>query len=244
MPSKVHWTIQQFLDGYPDQGDDTSLSINLLFYSDRLRCQPDNLKITEIHQQWFGRYKTLESKHGFIQWLFPIRDGQGMNYESQALQPHEITSMRSNTVILERIIKSYDMMLDFYGMRLVSAKMGLLDRSEDFSDRYKNLVYSGHNYLRISRILKCLSEFGLEHLNLGFLLHVLCEQSESNQLNKDRLRDSMDNYWANCIRDGQDRQWIGSIIEKVRLGSDGYVFTRAMYKDALEKRLKTDAPEN
>lgn len=92
--------------------------------------------------------------------------------------------------------------------------------------------------------MKCLSEFGLEHLNLGFLLHVLCEQSESNQLNKDRLRDSMDNYWANCIRDGQDRQWIGSIIEKVRLGSDGYVFTRAMYKDALEKRLKTDAPEN
>lgn len=64
MPSKVHWTIQQFLDGYPDQGDDTSLSINLLFYSDRLRCQPDNLKITEIHQQYLlyssaSRFQTL-----------------------------------------------------------------------------------------------------------------------------------------------------------------------------------------
>lgn len=76
-----------------------------------------------------------------------------MNYESQALQPHEITSMRSNTVILERIIKSYDMMLDFYGMRLVSAKMGLLDRSEDFSDRYKNLVCEPGSRSDVSRWL-------------------------------------------------------------------------------------------
>lgn len=62
-----------------------------------------------------------------------------MNYASQALQPHEITSMQSNTEIMERITKSYEMMLDFYGMRLVSAEIGLLDRSEDFSDRYENL---------------------------------------------------------------------------------------------------------
>jgi len=84
-----------------------------------------------------------------------------------------------------------------------------------------------------------MSEFGLEYLNAGFLLHVLCEQSESNQLNKARLRDSMDDYWANCIRDEQDRQWIHSVIEKVRLGSDGYVFTRAMYKDVMEKRFRS-----
>lgn len=167
-----------------------------------------------------------------------------MNYESQALQPHEITSMRSSPEIMQRIMKSYEMMLDFYGMRLISAETGLLDRSEDFNHRYTNLVYSPHNYLRISRILKCLSEFGLEHLNIGFLLHVLCEQSESNQLNKDRLRDSMDSYWANCIRNDQDRRWIRSMIEKVRLGSDRYVFTRAMYKDAVEKRFKTNTLKN
>ena len=63
-----------------------------------------------------------------------------MNYESQALQPHEITSMRSNTEIMQRIIKSYEMMLDFYGIRLVSSQTGLLDRSEHFSDRYANLA--------------------------------------------------------------------------------------------------------
>jgi hypothetical protein len=51
----------------------------------------------------------------------------------------------------------------------------------------------------------------------------------------------MDNYWANCIRSEADRQWIGSVIEKARLGgSDRYVFTRAMYRDAIEKRFQTD----
>jgi hypothetical protein len=63
-----------------------------------------------------------------------------MNYESQALQPHEITSMRSSAEIMARIMKSYEMMLDFYGMRLVSAETGLLDRSEGFPDRYDNLA--------------------------------------------------------------------------------------------------------
>ena len=69
-----------------------------------------------------------------------------MNYESQALQPHEITSMKSDTEILERIIKSYEMMLDFYGMRLVSRQTGLLDRSENFSDRYWNLACELHRF--------------------------------------------------------------------------------------------------
>jgi len=63
-----------------------------------------------------------------------------MNYESQALQPHEIISMRSSTEIMKRIMRSYEMMLDFYGMRLVSTETGLLARSEDFSDRYENLT--------------------------------------------------------------------------------------------------------
>jgi Opioid growth factor receptor (OGFr) conserved region len=76
-----------------------------------------------------------------------------MNYESQALQPHEITSMQSSTEIMGRIIKSYEMMLDFYGMRLVSAETGLLDRSEEFADRYDNLVCKPGSTVNVSRWL-------------------------------------------------------------------------------------------
>jgi hypothetical protein len=66
-----------------------------------------------------------------------------MNAESQPLQPHEIKAMRADPEITRRIIRSYELMLDFYGMRLISPETGLLGRSlppRDFVARYNNLV--------------------------------------------------------------------------------------------------------
>ncbi|KAK7056921.1 hypothetical protein VNI00_002639 [Paramarasmius palmivorus] len=226
--------VQEFLDRYPSGGNDKSRSANLKFYTNQLRCRPDNLLVEEIHEQWQGDYNTLEYNHGFIQWLFPIRE-HGMNFQSQPLQPHELESMKSDPAVTKRILASYELMLDFYGMQLVSEESGLLKRSQDYQSRYKNLVYSSHNNLRISRILKCLSELGLEHLNAGFLLHVLNEQSEFQKLSSSGIRSSMDRWWANCIRNDAEREWIGTEIAKVRAG-DGYVFTREAYEQALEGR--------
>lgn len=66
-----------------------------------------------------------------------------MNYESQPLQLHEIQAMKSDPVIIERVVQSYRLMLDFYGMRLVSVELGLVDRvlpPRNFETRYRNLV--------------------------------------------------------------------------------------------------------
>ncbi|KAJ7695943.1 opioid growth factor receptor conserved region-domain-containing protein [Mycena rosella] len=232
--------VQEFLDGYPRNGDDKKLTANRDFYLNKLPCSPDNLLVEEIHEQWQGDYNKLESKHGFIQWIFPIRE-HGMNYQSQPLQPHEIAAMKGDQRVLERLLASYRLMLDFYGMRLVSEETGAVDRStppRNYAARYHNLVHSSHNYLRISRILKCLSEFGFEWLNAGFLLHVLNEQSQERELNTPGLRSSMDRWWANCIRNEEEREWVGGIITKVRQ-EEGYVFTREMYTAALEQRLRT-----
>lgn len=104
-----------------------------------------------------------------------------------------------------------------------------------------NAVYhtlaSSHNYLRISRILKCLSELGLERFNAGFLLHVLNEQSECGELSARGLESSMDRWWANCLRNSEERSWVGNAIRKVR--DNGFVFTREMYEKALENRKQT-----
>jgi len=96
---------------------------------------------------------------------------------------------------------------------------------------------SSHNYLRISRILKCLSEMGLEHLNAGFLLHVLNEQSEHKELNTPAIHSSMDRWWSNCLRNEEERRWIGETIRQVREGE--LVFSRQMYEEALERRKRT-----
>src|ERR1700761_6545088 len=41
--------IQEFLAGYPELDDDNRLNANFAFYSNTLRCRPDDLLIDEIH---------------------------------------------------------------------------------------------------------------------------------------------------------------------------------------------------
>lgn len=99
-------------------------------------------------------------------------------------------------------------------------------------------IGSPHNNLRITRILKFLSELGYEHLNYGFLLHVLNEQSEHDQLNTSLIRSSMDRWWANCLRGDREREWINLKIASVRDRDfdEPFIFTREMYQEAINNR--------
>jgi hypothetical protein len=166
--------------------------------------------------------------------------------------------MRADPAVVERVMRSYELMLDFYGMRLVNHDTGLLDRSlppRNFVARYRNLVRklmislllcdthviaflgSTHNNLRISRIMKHLDELGLSHLLASFLLHVLSEQSEHGELNSHALVSSMDRWWANCLRNDKERSWVNEQIAAVRNGN--LTFTREMYEQALQRRQDT-----
>lgn len=66
--------VQEFLDGYPNNSENPSRRKNLQFYSNESRCQPDGFLIEELFDQWEDDYDTLEYEHGYIQWLFPIRE--------------------------------------------------------------------------------------------------------------------------------------------------------------------------
>ena len=73
---------------------------------------------------------------------YPIQE-DGMNFLAQKLTPHEISAMKADAQVMHRIIKSYTMMLEFYGMRLQSEETGLLGRAlplENCSSRYRNLL--------------------------------------------------------------------------------------------------------
>ena len=100
-------------------------------------------------------------------------------------------------------------------------------------------VGAPHNNLRISRILKSLSEFGLERYNAGFLLFVLSERSGNNILRSDILVNSMDRWWANCVRNHEERAWINDTIQKARSGSAKFIFTNETYREALKRRKET-----
>jgi len=69
-----------------------------------------------------------------------------MNWESQPLQLHEIEQMRDDPQIIARIVQSYKLMLDFYGMQLVDEHTGLLKRTEKYEKRYDNLTREFHSF--------------------------------------------------------------------------------------------------
>lgn len=47
---------------------------NVLFYTNKIRSNPSGNFIDNIHKEWKGNYSLLEVHHGYIQWLFPIRE--------------------------------------------------------------------------------------------------------------------------------------------------------------------------
>lgn len=110
-------------------------------------------------------------------------------------------------------------MLDFYGMRLKNNQTGELERSENWKERYENLNYSGHNYLRITRILKCLGELNYEHLKKPFVEFFLKEIFENGKL-KNAKRSCVD-YWVEVLRNDNERNQIKQLIESYLKSASG-----------------------
>ena len=82
--------------------------------------------------------------------------------------------------------------------------IGDVERSQGYAERFDNLNYSSHNYLRITRILKCLGEFGFEHFKFPLIKHLLheaiIERTLLNALN------SCVNYWIAVVKDDKQRE--------------------------------------
>jgi hypothetical protein len=101
---------------------------------------------------------------------------------------------QKDTKMQDNLIKSYELILDFFGMKLSDTKTGEVERNEkNYVDRYENLNTSSHNYLRITRILKCLGLCGLEHFKKLFLKHVLTEVFKNKELTN--TIESLFKYW-------------------------------------------------
>jgi len=202
---------KKYREGYPGLGDDLNENRNLEFYSNQRSSKPEGDLVENIHKKWWGKYGLLEAHHGYIQWLFPIRE-DGLNSQAQILQPHEAKAILSDPVKQSRVVRSYELMLDFYGMKLVDQTTGALGRSDGWKERYRNLNSSFHNYLRITRVLKCLGEMGLEHLKKPFVEFVLSEIYENGELVN--CHESCVKYWCEVIRSGEEREAIHNLVAK------------------------------
>ena len=110
-------------------------------------------------------------------------------------------------------------------------KLGEIVRAKNWKERFRHLNYSMHNYMRITRILKCLGEFGYEHLKPPFIRFVLWEAIVEGTLS--RTLDSCRNYWIQVLRDDKEQTQI----------KDDYDYFKTHKKELRKKSCSRDMEE-
>jgi len=195
-----------------------------LFYSNKISSRPEGDLIDEIHREWFDDVGKLEYHHGYIQWLFPLFLDSGVNSSASALKKDEAQLMRNDLEIARRVIRSYRLMLNFYGWHLVDEKTGEISKhpNENFRrNRYRNLNDNFHNNLRISRILISLGELGFGRYKEP-LLNFLAIEVNSGLRN---CKESFDRFWKRLVQ--VDTQWYFEKTRETAEDREESIFFRA-----------------
>ena len=117
--------------------------------------------LTEI---WGWDDERLEQVHDYIQWLFPLREPSAFNPGAPVLTRAAIDEFLTNPVLRDRLRRSFERMLRFYGLRAAGAAGTLrVEPSASFASRSAGWLRPGdHNHLRLTRILTSLRLLGLE----------------------------------------------------------------------------------
>ncbi|WP_025820597.1 opioid growth factor receptor-related protein [Shewanella marina] len=100
----------------------------------------------------------LEYDHKYIQMLFPMDTGSKFNKHAALITDVERALFAKSPELRVIQLRSFDMMLDFYGLQRdgknISAKDELSPKSHDW------LKSRNHNQLRITRIIRSLALLG------------------------------------------------------------------------------------
>lgn len=164
--------------------------------------QPDSEGRT-IADIWDWDFETLEEVHDYIQWLFPLPESSAFNPDAPLVTAEVIQAFQSNPQLRDNLRRSLSVMLRFYGLQDQTIDSSqkphkiAITRSEDYANREPEWVHPfNHNYLRITRILKCLMVFGLAEEARAFyacLRQIYQERS-------DQIGDRTFQYWTNAVR--------------------------------------------
>jgi hypothetical protein len=106
----------------------------------------------------------LEAVHDYIQWLFPLPEPSAFNPFAPILDEAAIAAFHDNAHLRQRLLRSFERLLAFYGLALTPVLGGVrVARAASFADRSRIWLRAGnHNHLRLTRILSSLRLLGLE----------------------------------------------------------------------------------
>jgi hypothetical protein len=219
---------------------------NFLFYSGNLNSKPNNLSIDDIHLYWWYDYNLLEQEHGYIQWLFPVFESGGMNFLTVPLNKEESKMIRHDLKCAIRVVRSYKMMLNFYGITLTNESTGEVEKNNIWETRFYNLDCHFHNNLRINRILLSLGHLGFTRYKeplLRFFEKVIVKEGHLHYSHK-----SLVYYWQKTI-EYDSKEYITKTRELPEDREDSIFFQMLSqndesYQEYLKSELKLQEDQN
>src|SRR5690348_11310687 len=99
----------------------------------------------------------LESKHDFIQWIFPLRERSGANPDAPVLDDRAVAQFHTREELRQNMRLALDRMLEFYGLEWIGTDIA---KSPKFEKHSHWLTPGNHNHLRLTRMLKSLNTLG------------------------------------------------------------------------------------
>jgi hypothetical protein len=125
---------------------------------------PSGVSIDTI---WGWNDRQLEVSHTYIQWLFPLREPSRAVPGSPTITEAEARLFRNDHDLRERVLRSFRLMLGFYGFVMKPAadpaSGPTIAPADDFETKSRRwLTPSNHNHLRITRILRSMVLLGLK----------------------------------------------------------------------------------
>lgn len=158
-----------------------------------------DLKGRMIQEIWAWDFEKLECVHDYIQWLFPLPERSAFNANVPVVDNDVVQAFDSDPRLRQNLLRSLTLMLRFYGLERHEESEGKIAvrRSNDYLTRKREWVCRfDHNYLRITRILKCLMTFRLETEAHAFYegLHQIYRE------NSDQIGGETFQYWTRAIR--------------------------------------------
>ncbi|MFG6096211.1 hypothetical protein D0962_03065 [Leptolyngbyaceae cyanobacterium CCMR0082] len=157
-----------------------------------------DLEGRKIQQMWAWDFEKLECAHDYIQWLFPIAEKSHFNSHAPVVDENIIQAFRENPHLQKNLLQSFSVMLYFYGLAISRDEQSkvVVEKSKNYPDRKQEWVNMfNHNYLRITRILKCLIAFGLiQEAQAFYECLQKIYQEDSDQIGGETFQ-----YWTDAV---------------------------------------------
>ena len=142
----------------------------------------------------------LERVHDYIQWLFPLTERSAFNPGAPILTPLDIAAFRQRPDLRASLRKAFLRLLAFYGFAETAGDRDIrIIRAPNFPRRAQDWATPrNHNLLRISRILRAMSQLGLEQEARAFLAALEALNAEG----EDRFGAVTLRYWRDAVSPG------------------------------------------